>query len=98
MLLPPQGVMVIWEWEMNKESELDPDIDHVLETSSEGLAPLTQRLKVVIQMLVLPQVQPQCILSHSSALEQLMTYMHKRDTAKSQYTAWQGRSPSKCLG
>ena len=45
MDLSPQGVMVIWEWVMSKEPEIDPDIDHVSETSSEDLAALNPKME-----------------------------------------------------
>ena len=45
MHLPPQGAMVIWEWEMSKEPEDDSEIDHISETSSEGLAGLNPEIE-----------------------------------------------------
>jgi len=47
--LPPQGVMIIWEWEWHDDTcddqvEVDDDIDHVSETSSEGLGALNPEI------------------------------------------------------
>ena len=38
--LSPQGVMVVWEWEW-----LDDEIDHISETSSEGIAAINPALE-----------------------------------------------------
>ena len=54
MHLPPQGVMVIWEWEMNKEQEIYLDFDRVSEASSEDLAAFNPEMEVVTQMLAPP--------------------------------------------
>ena len=54
MHLPPQGVMVVWEWEMSKEQEIYPDFDHVSEASSEDLAAFNPEMEFVTQMLAPP--------------------------------------------
>ena len=42
MHLPPQGIMIIWEWEWLSElaTEIAEEINHISETSSEGIAAL----------------------------------------------------------
>ena len=54
MHLPPQGVMVIWEWEISKEQEIYPDFDRVSEASSEDLVAFSPEMEVVTQMLAPP--------------------------------------------